>query len=114
MPATRNQSHRWRVRGTAPRRASGITECCTRLLQELGDDGFGPRRAALRQGPEANFALASFPLLAEGREGLALGAAPQELVAELEKKSDHGTFGRSRKQLTISAVVLRLSILNSS
>ena len=30
VPAKRNQSHRWRGRGTAPRRASGITECAAR------------------------------------------------------------------------------------
>ena len=30
VPAKRNQSHRWRGRRTAPRRASGITECAAR------------------------------------------------------------------------------------
>ena len=77
--------------GPSHRRGEGrlVPFICTvgargaRLLQELGDDGFGPRRAALREGPEADFTHSSPILCAEGREGLALGAAPQELVAEL-------------------------------
>lgn len=52
------------------------------LLQELGDDGFGPRRAGLREGPNADFALFLWPLLAERRESVATRAAPAELVAE--------------------------------
>lgn len=81
-----------------------------RLLQEFGDDGFGPRRAGLREGPDADLALVScLPprstdacrcrTLAEWSEGVATRAASTELVAECFAAAPEVTFIKAARRL---------------